>query len=166
MGLLAAAQGGDLPPLFKKHNAHNMPAPLLIAQACAVTLFSSVFLFMPTVSSAYWILTATLAQIYLLMYILLFTAAIRLRYKHPLTPRAYRIPGGNWGIWLVGGTGLLGTLATFFVGFFPPEQIAVGSPLYYIGFLVLSIVLVATAPSLILLWKKPYWQTTEKGPSP
>ena len=48
-GLLAAAQSGDLPPLFRKLNRHGMPVALLIAQAIVVTLFSSVFLFMPTV---------------------------------------------------------------------------------------------------------------------
>lgn len=156
-GLLAAAQEGDLPPLFRKLNRHKMPVALLIAQAIIVTLFSSVFLFMPTVSSAYWVLTATLAQIYLLMYILLFAAAIKLRYKRPLVKRSYRIPGGNMGMWIVGGLGLLGALSTFCIGFLPPTQIKTGDTLFYVGFLVLSIALICAAPSLILLFKKKSW---------
>ena len=156
-GLLAAAQSGDLPPFFRKLNRHGMPINLLIAQAIIVTLFSSAFVFMPTVSSGYWILNATLAQLYLIMYVLMFAAAIRLRYKYPHVPRHYRIPGGNFGMWLVAGLGLIGSLATFGIGFFPPAQITTGSASLYVTFLSISIILACLAPSIILLFKKPHW---------
>ena len=157
-GLLAAAQSGDLPPLFRKLNRHGMPVALLIAQAIVVTLFSSVFLFMPTVGSAYWILNATLVQIYLIMYVLMFAAVIKLRYKYPHIKRAYKIPGGFVGIWTIAGFGLVGSISTFLIGFFPPAQIAVGNTLLYVSFLILSIVVVCVAPSVILLFKKPEWE--------
>ena len=157
-GLLAAAQSGDLPPFFRKLNHHGMPARLLIAQAIVVTVFSCVFLFMPTVGGAYWILNATLIQIYLVMYILMFAAVIRLRYKQPNTQRAYKIPGGMLGVWIVGGFGLLGSAATLVVGFFPPAQIAVGNTFFYVTFLCLSIIIVCLTPSIILLFKKPEWE--------
>lgn len=156
-GLLAAAQSGDLPPLFRRLNKHGMPVALLIVQAIVVTLFSVVFLIMPTVSSAYWILNATLAQMYLIMYILMFAAAIRLRYKCPNVKRAYKIPGGIIGVWIVGGLGLIGSTATFFIGFFPPSQIATGNTFLYVSFLIFSIVIACIAPSIILLFKKPSW---------
>jgi len=157
-GLLAAAQSGDLPPLFRKLNRHGMPVALLIAQAMVVTFFSSVFLFMPTVGSAYWILNATLAQIYLIMYVLMFAAAIKLRYKYPQVKRAYKIPGGLVGIWMIAGLGLVGSASTFLIGFFPPAQIAVGNTVLYVSFLILSIVLVCIAPSVMLLFKKAEWE--------
>jgi glutamate:GABA antiporter len=157
-GLLAAAQNGDLPPFFRKLNRHKMPVALLITQAVIVTLFSAVFLFMHTVSSAYWILNATLAQLYLIMYILMFAAAIKLRYKYPHVKRAYKIPGGMMGMWTVGGLGLIGSLATFFIGFFPPSQITTGNTVPYVSFLILSIVVACIAPSVILLFKKPDWE--------
>ncbi len=50
-----------------------------------------------------------------------FGAALRLRHSQPDTPRAYRIPGGTSGIWLVGGTGVLGSLFAFVIGFFPAD---------------------------------------------
>lgn len=156
-GLLAAAQNGDLPPFFRKLNKHGMPVSLLITQAIIVTLFSLVFVVMPTVSSAYWILNATLAELYLIMYILMFAAAIKLRYKYPNVKRAYRIPGGNIGMWCVAGLGLIGSSATFFIGFFPPEQIATGSTVFYVSFLTLSIILACITPSIILLFKKKEW---------
>ncbi len=135
-----------------------MPVALLIGQAIIVTLFSAVFIFMPTVSSAYWILNATLAQLYLIMYVLMFAAAIKLRYKHPHVKRAYKIPGGMFGIWTVGGLGLIGSGATFFIGFFPPAQIATGNTVLYVSFLVLSIIVACIAPSVILLFKKRDWE--------
>jgi putative glutamate/gamma-aminobutyrate antiporter len=156
-GLLGAAQSGDLPPYFRKLNKHGMPVALLISQGVIVTIFSLIFLVMPTVSSAYWILNAMVAQLYLVMYILMFAAAIKLRYKRPNVVRAYKIPGGKLGIWLVAGLGLIGSAATFFIGFFPPAQIPTGNTVFYVTFLFLSIVLACFAPTIILWFKKPNW---------
>jgi putative glutamate/gamma-aminobutyrate antiporter len=157
-GLLGAAQSGDLPPTFRKLNHRGMPVTLLIAQGVIATLFSLVFLVMPTVSSAYWILNAMIAQLYLVMYILMFAAAIKLRYKRPNVERAYKIPGGNFGMWCVAGLGLIGSISTFFIGFFPPAQLQTGNPFFYVIFLLVSIILGCIAPSIILLFKKPSWE--------
>ncbi len=156
-GLLGAAQSGDLPPFFRKLNRHGMPVVLLISQGIIVTLFSLVFLVMPTVSSAYWILNAMVAQLYLVMYVLMFAAAIKLRYKRPDVARPYKIPGGKLGIWVVAGLGLTGSASTFFIGFFPPAQIATGNTAFYVTFLFLSIALTCLAPTIILWFKKPSW---------
>ncbi len=156
-GLLGAAQSGDLPPFFRKLNRHGMPVALLITQAVIVTFFSMIFLIMPTVSSGYWVLNAMVAQLYLLMYILMFAAAIKLRYKQPQVKRAYRIPGGNFGMWFVAGLGLIGSFATFCIGFFPPAQLQTGNATFYVAFLFLSVVIACIAPSVILMFKKPSW---------
>lgn len=156
-GLLGAAQSGDLPPFFRKLNKHGMPISLLLAQGVFVTIFSILFIIMPTVSSAYWILNAMVAQLYLIMYILMFAAAIRLRYKHSNVIRAYKVPGGNIGMWIVAGLGILGSVTTFFIGFFPPAQIPTGNTVFYVLFLIFGILLACSAPSFILLFKKPHW---------
>ena len=156
-GLLGAAQSGDLPPYFRKLNKHGMPMPLLIAQAIIVTLFALIFIAMPSVSAAYWILNALIAQLYLVMYVLLFAAAIRLRYKRPHVHRAYKVPGGNRGMWLVAGLGIIGSCATFFIGFFPPAQFETGSAQFYALFLLLGIVISCLIPTIIFLFKKPSW---------
>lgn len=155
-GLLAAAHGGDLPPLFKKVNKEGMPFVLLITQACIVTLLSCLFLFMPTVSSVYWILTVLVAQLYIVMYFILFIAAIKLRYSKPKVVRAYKIPGGNLGIWIVSCVGIIGALFAFIIGFLPPAQIATGNATFYVSFLAIGIILTCSAPWLIgSLLKKP-----------
>lgn len=161
-GLLGAAQSGDLPPFFRRLNRYGMPVALLITQAIIVTLFSLIFLIMPTVSSAYWILNAMIAQLYLVMYVLMFAAAIKLRYKCPEVERAYKIPGGIVGMWCVAGLGLIGSIATFFIGFFPPAQIPTGNTIFYVTFLALSVILACLAPSIILWFKKPEWTHLER----
>jgi glutamate:GABA antiporter len=157
-GLLAAAQSGDLPKVFQKVNHHGMPVPLLLAQAAIVSVVSLIFFVMPSISSAYWILNALVAQLYLLMYILLFAAAIYLRYSKPEVERAYKVPGGVVGMWVVAGTGLLGSFCTFIIGFFPPAQIAVGNKVFYILFLLLAILLACFIPSCILFFKNASWR--------
>jgi amino acid transporter len=100
-GLLTTARDGVLPPVFQRTNRHGVPVTILLTQACIVSLLVLLFVFMPTVSSAYWILTALTAQLYLLMYLLMFAAVVVLRYRKPDVPRPYRIPGGHIGVWLV-----------------------------------------------------------------
>lgn len=156
-GLLGAAQSGELPPFFRKLNKQGMPVSLLLTQAVIVTLFSVIFLVMPTVSAAYWILNAMVAQLYLIMYILMFAAAIKLRYKRPDVARSFKIPGGTVGIWSVAGIGILGCFSTIFIGFFPPAQLETGNVFFYVLFLLVGILVACTAPSLILLFKKPGW---------
>jgi glutamate:GABA antiporter len=156
-GLLAAAQNGDLPPKFREINKHGMPGNLLVTQAWIVTVLSLLFVLMPSINSAYWILTVLVAQVYLVMYILMFSAAIKLRYRHPKVPRAYKIPGGNWGMWLVAGLGIFSSFVTLIIGFFPPAQIPTGNVTFYVLFLMIGVVLICLAPSLILKFKKPSW---------
>jgi putative glutamate/gamma-aminobutyrate antiporter len=157
-GLLAAARDGDLPPYFRDVNKKGMPQRLLILQAILVSLLSLVFVFMPTVSSAFWILSAIVTQLYLLMYILLFAAAIKLRYKRPKVERAYKIPGRKPGIWIVSGLGILSSSFAMIISFFPPSQIDTGSTLFYVLFLSLGVILACLMPSIILLFQKPHWK--------
>ena len=156
-GLLAAAQNGDLPPRFRALNSHGMPRNLLITQALIVTALSLLFVLMPSINSAYWIITVLVAQVYLVMYVMMFAAAIKLRYSHPKVFRSYRIPGGKFGIWLVSGIGILSCIFTFIVGFFPPAQIPTGNTTFYVAFLMIGVFLICLAPSLILKFKKPSW---------
>jgi len=165
-GLLAAAQDGDLPPYFRQLNKHGMPLRLLILQALIVTALSFMFLLMPTVNSAYWILVVMVAQVYLIMYIMMFAAAIKLQYKRPNVFRAYKIPGGKPGMWIVAGMGILSSIFTLIIGFFPPAQFSTGNAHFYVGFLMLGMILFCSAPSLILRFKKPSWSIKlehEKG---
>ena len=156
-GLLAAARHGGLPPLLRRVNKNHMPVPILIGQALIGTFLSLLFLFMPNVSASYWILTDLTAQLTAIIYIIMFTAAIRLRYSQPNTPRPYKVPGGNAGIWIVGGIGILASLFALFIGFVPPDQIETGSILFYELFLIVGIIVLSAPPFIFHALKKQSW---------
>ncbi len=157
-GLLAAAKNGDLPPFFRKINGRGMPINLLMIQAGIVSAITLLFLLMPSVSSAYWIITVIVSQLYVIMYILMFAAAIKLRYKKPNIARAYKIPFGNVGIWVTAGLGCIAGVFTLLIGFVPPGQLATGSTIFYLGFLIGAVLIACLAPSVILRFKKPIWK--------
>lgn len=145
-GLMVAAEDGNLPPIFRRVNKQNAPVTVLVAQAVIVTILSSLFLFMPSVNGSYWLLTALAAQLYMLMYLLMFAAAIKLRISMPHHPRPFCIPGGMPGLLLVTGVGILGVVTTLIVSFIPPDNINVGSIARYEMTLVAGLVLMCLPP--------------------
>jgi len=130
-GLLQAAQSGFLPSGLQKINKHGVAAKLLILQAVIVSLVCLAFLLMPSVNGSYWLLTDLSTQLYMLMYVLMFIAALRLKHKFPAQNRPFQIPGGKLGMWVVSLLGLVGCIITLVIGFFPPDNIAVGGFWHY-----------------------------------
>ncbi len=157
-GLHAAGQEGNLPPLFHKVNKRRAPVSILVMQGILTTILSLMFLLMPTVSSGFWILTVMVAQLYLIMYVVVFAAAIKLRYSQPNIKRAYQVPGGKLGIWIVCLLGMIGSLFALIIGYFPPAQIEVGNAAFYSGFLIAGSLIGFVAPFVILAFKKPSWK--------
>ena len=145
-GLLVAAQDGNLPPYFERVNQKGAPVVMLIGQAIIVTILSALFLSMPSVNGSYWLLTALAAQLYMLMYILMFVAAVKLRIKAPAHPRAFRIPGGLTGMLIVAGIGMMGVLTTLVVSFMPPDGIDVGRLARYEMTLASGLLLMCSPP--------------------
>ena len=119
---------------------------MLVGQAIIVTLLSSLFLFMPSVNGSYWLLTALVAQLYMLMYLLMFFAAVKLRFSAPNHYRAFRIPGGTFGMIAVVIIGMVGACTTLVVSFFPPEGIKIGSISQYEIMLVSGLFLMCLPP--------------------
>jgi glutamate:GABA antiporter len=158
-GLHATSIHGNLPPLFQALNKHGMPTNLLLFQGIIVTLSSLVFLYMPTLSSSYWILSALSAQTYLIMYILMFISGIRLRYTNPHVPRTYRIPFAHRhrGMWFFGGLGAVASLFAIILAFIPPSQLNVGNLFFYEAFLSSGIIIMCGIPLLIFQCRKAEW---------
>jgi len=73
-------------------NRAGVPVRVLILQAAGGTVFSLLFLLVPSVSTSYWILSALTAQVIIVMYVLIFAAAFRLRHTRPEVPRPFRVP--------------------------------------------------------------------------
>jgi len=155
-GLLTAAQLGYLPQFFTQENQQGVATRLLMTQAILVSVICLAFLLMPSVNGSYWLLTALSTQLYILMYVLMFLAAICLKYKkHKAESQshAFTIPGGKWGTWVTCVLGLIGCCITLCVGFIPPAGIDVGGILHYE--MVFSIgLIVMVSPVLLFYWYK------------
>jgi glutamate:GABA antiporter len=158
-GLLLAAQDGHLPRHFATENRFAAPRVLLIYQALIVTVISMVFLLLPSINASYWLLTALSAQLYMLMYILMFAAALRLRYRSADRRHGYQIPGGNWGLWVVAVAGIIGSTLTFVIGFIPPSNIQTGGVLFYESLLIIGLLIMSTPPIIVYQWLKRRKQT-------
>ncbi len=153
-GLLHAAEFGFLPPFFSRKNQAGVASNILLAQAILVSIFCLILILEPTVNSFYWFLTALSTELYMLMYILMFCAGISLHYKYLSRPKAFKIPGGQWGIWITATCGLIGCIATVIASFFPPENIDIGSPLRYFSMIIVGNILTISPIFLFYFYKK------------
>ena len=156
-GLYAAERTGDLPPELHYVNKRHVPVALLVCQGILGTMFALLFLFVPSINTSYWMLTALTTQILVLMYIMIFASAIKLRYTQPNTPRAYKIPGGNYGMWIVAGMGIAGSLFSLIMGFIPPSGVKHWPTPIYVAAMFAAIVICSAPPFIIEKIKKPGW---------
>lgn len=122
-GMLAAAESGQLPKIFAHKNKKNAPTTLLITQAIVGTLLAGAYIYMPSLNSAYWLLSDMTAQFTMVMWLLIFASAIILRYKRADVLRSYRVPGGNFGIWLAASIGAIVCLTVLVFSYIPPSSV-------------------------------------------
>jgi len=155
-GLGIVAEEGNMPPLFDRTNKYGAPVAVLLMQAIIGSIISLLYVFLPSVNQAYWILSAMTVELLCIVYVLVFASVIKLRYSQPDTPRPFKIPGGMAGIWLVGGLGALGTTFAFIVGLMPPSYFST-SGLTYISAVLFGTFLLAVPPLVFLKFKKPGW---------
>lgn len=160
-GLAVVGRAGYLPPFFQKMNKNGVASHILLVQGLIVTFLAIMFVILPTVQAAYQILSQLTVTLYLIMYLLMFSAAIYLRFSQPDMPRPYKVPGGEAGMWVFGGAGLVGSLIAFVLSFIPPGQIAVGSPTTYVAILIGGNILFVVIPLVTYARRKPHWKTQE-----
>ncbi len=155
-GLWAAGCAGNLPPVLQRTNAAGVPRNLLLIQACLMSVVALVFLVVPSVNTAFLLLTSVAVILYAVMYLMLFVTAIRLRYTQADTVRPYRVPGGSiWGLWLVAGIGFITTFICFLIGFLAPDT-QMDATSYALAMFVTLVVMLA-APQLLYYWRRPEW---------
>lgn len=161
-GLFAVGKAGYLPPFMQKTNKIGVQKNILLIQGGLVTFLSLLFVIMPSVQSFYQILSQLTILLYLIMYLLMFSAAIYLRYNMKDYKRPFRIgKSGNALMWIVAGVGFLGSLLAFVLSFIPPAQIAVGSSTVWYLVLVIGCIVVVGAPFIIYAMRKPHWVDPE-----
>lgn len=148
-GLMVAAEDGCLPGKLMKKNQHGAPIYILWLQAILFTVLSSVFVFSESINASYWMLSALTAQLAMLVYVMMFLAAIRLRYKCPDHQRPYRVPGGNPVMILIAGMGFITCLFAICLGFVPPAVITIKHTAFYVGFLMIGMLSLVLSAWLI-----------------
>jgi len=157
-GLLETAKQGEIPPFMAKTNKKGMQINILLIQAVIVTILASLYFIMKNVSVAFFLLSAMTVTLYLVMYILMYAAAIKLRITQPDLPRSYKVPGGIFGMCIIAGIGLFGVTFSLIVGFVPPNQLPIGNPQVYIALVAAGLIIFGGIPLIIHAMKKPEWK--------
>ncbi len=161
--LLIGRQQGFLPPYFQRVNGKGIEVRILAAQGSVITVIGVLYAFIPSVSHAYWIFAAMATQVYLIMYVLMFLAAMRLRRAQPDHPRGYRAPA----LGLLCVLGALSSVAALAIGFIPPAQFGHSNPLVYAAVILAGVLAIGIVPPLLLdRLRKPGWRAATGGPAP
>src|SRR3954469_1589173 len=156
--LLIARREGYLPPFFQKRNDNEFPVNILVVQGAVTTVIALLYALVPSVSSAYWILSVMTTQVYLVVYLLMFVAARRLRRDQPDVKRGYTAPA----LGVLCTVGFVASAAAILIGFVPPSQFANGSDGIYVLLILAGTVLLGLLPPwLFLKARKPSWKSAD-----
>lgn len=157
-GIFTVGKAGYLPPFFQKTNKNGVQRNILLIQGGIVTLLSLLFVVMPSVQSFYQILSQLTILLYLIMYMMMFAAAIVLRYKMKTARRPFRLGKGNVLMWILGTMGFGGSLLAFILSFIPPGQINIGSNAVWYSVLIIGCIVMVLIPFAIYSMRKPSWK--------
>lgn len=160
-GLVAVGESGYLPRSLQKVNRNGVNKPILYVQAIFVSLLSLVLVVLPSVESAYQVMSQMATVIYLILVLMIYFAFFRLRRTQPQKPRGFRVPGGKFGEWVVGGVGVLGAVVAMILSFFPPSQINTGSPVVYVLIILCGAVVFFCLPLIVFAKRKPSWRNPD-----
>ena len=119
--LRVAAKDGLIPEVFQKMTKGGAPKNVMLLQAVIVSIICTLGMLI-NLNDVFYVLTVISAQIYLVMYALMFVSVIVLRFTKPDINRPFRIPGGKLGLWIVAGTGLIASVLGICFMFVPPDM--------------------------------------------
>ena len=153
-GLLHASEFGFLPPFFSKINKDGVASRILIAQGIIVSVICSVLFLVPSINGFFWFLIALSTELYMIMYVLMFLAALKLHHKYVDRPKVFKIPGKHIGMWITSLLGLMGCIVTIAVSFIPPDNVDIGSNLRYISMIIVGNVVTIIPVLLFFSYQK------------
>lgn len=157
-GILSVGKAGYLPRKLQKTNKNGIQVPILWIQGIFVTILALVLVVLPSVQSAYQILSQMSTIIYLVMVIIIYVSFLRLRRTEPHCKRGFRVPCGKFGEWFVALLGIAGAVLAMVLSFVPPSQINTGSPVVYILILFAGSAIFLIFPFLVYAKRKPQWR--------
>ena len=149
-GLQKTAQDGLLPARFKKLNKNGISVSLVVTQGIIVSIWAALLTFGGTGGNLSFLLAMALTVVsYLTMYILLYFTYFKLKSKHGDVPRAYLVPGGNFGRTIIPVLGLLMSVGAFIIAFFPPSTIKEAQVNSYETILIIGFIVIFFLPHVI-----------------
>ena len=152
-------KAGYLPRSLQRTNKNDVQMSLLLFQGAIVTLLALVFVVSPNTSSAFAILQDISIILYMLMYIVMFAAAIRLRRIDKGIDRPIRIPGLPV-VAIVGGSA---AVAAIVLGITPPSGYASTSFLMYATIVISGVIVLGLPPQIIYRLRRASWKTDVQG---
>lgn len=131
-------------------NTYDSPATIIYIQIIIAGLLSYLFVFLPTINNAYWVITVMTGQYAALSYIYIFAAAIKFISRTKdikfILPRIIML--------IISFIGFLACIFVFFISFLPPTYIESISLLKYEIVLSVGILIYISIPTLVYLKTK------------
>lgn len=150
--IYVAAQKGILPPIFKKVNKNNVPISLVMFQGIIVTIWMIVLTLGGGSGNMSFMTSMSLTVvIYLMTYVLFFIGYFNLvlNKKDIDKQAAYHIPLGITFKCIVAAVGLIVSIMSFIISFFPPSNIPGGHTGEYETILTVGYLIVLILPFII-----------------
>jgi len=136
-GLVVAAKDGLFPKLFAYENRNNIPTNILLLQAVVATLLSFLFVFINSLSEAFWILIVLTSQFTLVMYVLIYISAMKLSVTRGFLS-------------IVSVVSIIVCFIGILLGFFPPASIVIKNKLLYETIIISGDIIYLVLPMLFL----------------
>ena len=149
LGMQSVAAEGGLAPFWARTNRRGAPVGVLLIQAVLATLLSLLLLTVKSINTYYWMLTALVAQTFIVMYLLMYASVLHLRRTQPDAARPFRIPGGDVGLYLIVGLGTVGAIFAFVLGFVPASHLSVEATGAYVAVMVFGVLAVCVTPFIL-----------------
>jgi amino acid transporter len=152
-------RAGYLPQRFQRTNKNDVQMPILLFQGVIVTILSLVFVVAPNTSVAFAMLQDVSISLYMLMYICMFAAAIRLRRSQPEVERPIRITG----LPVIAVVGILSALSAIVLGLTPPAGFSALAAGPYAAVIAGGVIVLALPAQLLYRFRRPEWATTDEA---
>ncbi|MAT60757.1 MAG: hypothetical protein CMH41_03725 [Micrococcales bacterium] len=148
VGLLASARHGHLPSRLARVNKHGAPVAILVMQGVIILIATLAFVVLKNVQTTFFLLLILSVIPYMIAYLFMFAAAVRLRYTQPDVPRSFRVPGGKIGIWIISIIGVAACILVLVDGLSPRSLPSDGRGLTVVLIPIITIIL-CIAPFVI-----------------
>lgn len=148
-------RAGYLPKSLQRTNRNDVQISLLVFQGVIVTILSFVFVVAPNTSAAFALLQDMSISLYMLMYVCMFAAAIKLRRSQPDVERPIKIAG----LPIIAAVGIASAIAAIVLGLTPPAGYSSLSAPAYAAIVGIGVIVLAIPPQFIYRFRRPEWKT-------